>query len=402
MLNQMGERLATVLVLSFVLIAPFIQPPWILAVIVLLSSLVMYLIQRTRLLAIALVPIAILFGLSILPLFVFSCTLAILVTGEVIFHDAKDRMLSSILQIVSGFFACVLIMFYFNTWAPLVVIFGIVVAVLLKAILRRREDALMIEALGVAMTMFLIDELNYSVDLALIAFAVIIAFSFGFFSYRTRTADVSGLFSGALIGIILIVFADIRWFIVMLAFFILGSASTRYRYDYKQQMGIEQGRGGARGYLNVFANGSVSAASAVLWGVSGSPVFLALFVGSVATAASDTVASELGVTGGDPYLITTFEKVRPGTNGGVSVRGEAVAMGSALAISLLAWILGIVDLPVAVACALGGFIGTNIDSLVGALMENPGLIGNAGTNFIATLGGGVTSVAIMILFRSAM
>jgi len=77
-------------------------------------------------------------------------------------------------------------------------------------------------------------------------------------------------------------------------------------------------------------------------------------------------------------------------------------MGSALAISLLAWILGIVDLPVAVACALGGFIGTNIDSLVGALMENPGLIGNAGTNFIATLGGGVTSVAIMILFRSAM
>jgi len=154
--------------------------------------------------------------------------------------------------------------------------------------------------------------------------------------------------------------------------------------------------------LNVFANGSVSAASAALWGVSGSPVFLALFVGSVATAAADTVASEIGVTGGDPYLITTFERVRPGTNGGVSIKGEVVAIGSALLVSLLAWILGIIDLPVAVACTIGGFIGTNIDSLVGALMENPGLIGNAGTNFLATMGGGVCTVAIMMLLQGVM
>jgi len=402
MLSHMGERLATTLVLSFVLVAPYIQPPWILSLIVVLCSIVMYLIPRTKLLAVALAPIAILYGLSILPLLVFSCTLAILVTGEVIFHGSEDRMLHYIVQIVSALGACVLVMIYLGTWEPLVVIFGIVVAVLLKAILRRREDTLMIEALGVAMTMFLIHDLNYSVDLALIAFAVIVAFSFGYFSFRTGTADVSGLFSGALIGIVLIVFADIRWFIVMLAFFILGSASTRYKWDYKQQMGVEQDKGGARGYLNVFANGSVSAASAVLWGVSGSPVFLALFVGSVATAAADTVASEIGVTGGDPYLVTTFERVRPGTNGGVSFKGEVVSIGSALLVSLLALVLGIIDLPIAVASTMGGFLGTNIDSLVGALMENPGLIGNAGTNFLATLGGGVCTVAIMMLLQGAI
>jgi len=167
-------------------------------------------------------------------------------------------------------------------------------------------------------------------------------------------------------------------------------------------VGIEQAKGGARGYLNVFANGSVSAASAALWGVSGSPVFLALFVGSVATAAADTVASEIGVTGGDPYLVTTFERVRPGTNGGVSFKGEVVSIGSALLVSLLALVLGIIDLPIAVASTMGGFLGTNIDSLVGALMENPGLIGNAGTNFLATLGGGVCTVAIMMLLQGAI
>jgi len=236
------------LVLSFILIAPYIQPPWILSIMVVLSSIVMYLIPRTKLLAVALVPIAILFGLSILPLFVFSCTLAILVMGEVIFHESGDRMLHYIIQIVSGLGACVLVMFYLDTWEPLVVIFGIVVAVLLKAILCGREDALMIEALGVAMTMFLIHELNYSVDLALIAFAVIVAFSFGFFSFRTGTADVSGLFSGALIGIVLIVFADIR--VVYRDARLLYPRVSQHpvQWEYKQQMGIEQAKG-AQGIL---------------------------------------------------------------------------------------------------------------------------------------------------------
>jgi len=158
MLGHMGERVATMLVLSFILVAPYIQPPWILSIIVVLCSVVMYLIPRTKLLAVALAPIAILYGLTILPLFVFSCTLAILVTGEVVFHESDDRMLHYIVQIVSGLGACLLVMFYLDMWEPLAAIFGIVVAVLLKAILRKREDALMIEALGVAMTMFLIHE----------------------------------------------------------------------------------------------------------------------------------------------------------------------------------------------------------------------------------------------------
>ena len=36
-----------------------------------------------------------------------------------------------------------------------------------------------------------------------------------------------------------------------------------------------------------------------------------------------------------------------------------------------------------------GFVGTNADSLVGAVFENRGLIGNSGTNLVATLVGGV-------------
>jgi len=394
MMNRLGERLAAVLVLSFILIAPFVQPPWFLAIMVVLFSLVLYLINKTRFLAMALIPIALLYGITILPLLVFSCTLTIMVMGELAFRETEERLYSYIAYIAAALVGCTLVMAYLGTWAPLVVLFGVVVAALLKAILKEREDALMIEALGIAMTMFLIYELNYHADMALIGIAVAIAFSFAYFSYRAKTADVSGLFSAALIGIILIIFADIRWFLVVLAFFIMGSASTKYKYDYKLRIGVEQVHGGARGYLNVFANGGVSAAAAILWGVTGSPVFLALFVGSVATAAGDTMASEIGVTGGTPFLITTFERVPAGTNGGVTLTGEGVALVGAFVISLLAFLLGIVDLPTAAACMLAGFIGTNIDSVVGALMENPGLVGNAGTNFLATLGGGVCAIAL--------
>jgi uncharacterized protein (TIGR00297 family) len=395
MSNQFGDRLAAILALSFVLIAPFIQPPWVLSVMIFLFSSVLFLIRKTRFLALALVPIAILYGLGLLPLLVFSCTFTIMVIGELAFRWGAGRLQSYVAYIIAAFLGCLLVMLYLQDYVPLVILFGVVVAVLLKAIVREREDALMIEALGIAMTMALIYDLNYQADMILIAAAVIVAFGFGYFSYKTNTADVSGLFSGALIGIILIIFADIRWFLVMLAFFITGSVSTRYRYSEKEKMGVEQARGGARGYLNVFSNGTVGAASAVLFGVTGNPLFSALFVGSVATAAADTMASEIGVTGGDPYMITTFSRVPPGTNGGVTVLGELVAVSGALLISVTAFGLGVIPASFILPGTVAGFIGTNIDSVIGAVFENRGVFGNAGTNLVATTGGGICALLLV-------
>jgi uncharacterized protein (TIGR00297 family) len=398
MSNQFGDRLAAILALSFVLIAPFVQPPWVLSIMILLFSSILYLIRKTRFLALALVPIAILYGIGLLPLLVFSCTFTIMVIGALAFRWGAGRLQSYIAYIIVAFLGCLLVMLYLKDYVPLVILFGVVVAVLLKAIVREREDALMIEALGIAMTMSLIYNLNYQANMILIIAAVIIAFGFGYFSYKTETADVSGLFSGALIGIILIIFADIRWFIIMLSFFILGSVSTRYRYTEKEQMGVEQTKGGARGYLNVFSNGTVSAAAAVLWGVTGNPLFSALFVGSVATAAADTMASEIGVTAGEPYLITTFSRVPPGTNGGVTILGELVALLGAFLISAIAFSLGVIPSSFILAGTLAGFIGTNIDSVIGAVLENRGVFGNAGTNFVATTAGGLCALLLVFPF----
>ncbi len=52
-----------------------------------------------------------------------------------------------------------------------------------------------------------------------------------------------------------------------------------------------------------------------------------------------------------------------------------------------------------IICTLAGFVGTNIDSLVGATLENRGFLGNAGTNLLATMGGGVFAVALYLFFK---
>jgi uncharacterized protein (TIGR00297 family) len=394
-----GLLFAAVLALFTILVAPILHPAWLMGLVVILYSLILFRFFDTKYLTYAFVVLSVLYGLGLLPVFYFSCTLAILVMGEIVFGTGADDLNTYFYYIIATAWAAVLVMVYLNQMVPLTIILGLIVAVLLKVILLKYEDSLVIEALGIAMTMYLIDELNYKANLQMVVIAVIVAFTFGYFAFRFRTADLSGLFSAALIGIILIVFADARWFLIMLAFFILGSIGTRYKYEFKTKIGVEQGRSGARGYRNVFANGIVAAAAAVLYGVFVRPEFIVLYIGCVATATADTLASEIGVTGGTPYLITTLKNVPIGTNGGVTMTGELVALAGGFVVCFIALLLNVVTPAMLLICTIAGFVGTNIDSVIGATLENRGYVGNAGTNLCATMGGGAFAMAMFLWIK---
>jgi uncharacterized protein (TIGR00297 family) len=398
MQRQRGLGYAAALVGGTTLVGPYLKPAWLMALIVILYALILWRFFDTKYLTYTVCVLAALYGIGLLPFFVFATTFAMIVLGELVFQTGADDLNTYLYYVISTAWAGVLVMAYLHQTAFLTIIFGIIAAVLLKVILLKYEDSLVIEGVGTAMTMWLIQELNYQADLQMVVAAVIIGFTFAYFAYRSKTADLSGLFSSALVGIILLVFADAKWFLIMLVFFILGSAATRYKFEYKKRIGVEQGQSGARGYRNVFANGMVATAAAVLFGVFGQPVFIVMYVGSVATAAADTLASEIGVTGGIPYLITTLKKVPIGTNGGVTVVGELVALIGGLVVSLVAFLLGVITLPMVLICTLAGFAGTNIDSLIGATLENRGFLGNAGTNLLATIGGGLVAVLLFIAF----
>ena len=400
MQRQRGLGYAAALVGGVTLLGPYLRPAWLMGLVVTLYALILWRFFDTKYLTYTFCALGALYGTGLLPFFVFATTLAMLVLGELVFQTSTDDLNTYLYYIISTAWAGVLVMAYLHERAILTIIFGIIAAVLLKVILLRYEDSLVIEGIGIAMTMWLIQELNYQEDLRMIVVAVIIGFTFGYFAFRARTADLSGLFSAALVGIILLVFAapqGPQWFLIMLAFFILGSAATKFKFEYKKRIGVEQGKGGARGYRNVFANGIVAAAAAVLFGVFQQPLFVVMYVGSVATAAADTLASEIGVTGGIPRLITNFKQVPIGTNGGITVTGEIVALLGGFVVSVVAMLLNIITPQMMMICTLTGFVGTNIDSVVGATLENKGFLGNAGTNLLATLGGGIFAVVLYLL-----
>jgi len=412
--RQRGLGYASALVGGSIIIGPYLKPAWLMALVIILFSLILWRFFDTKYLSYTFCILAALYGIGLLPFFVVATTLAMLALGELVFQRGADDLNTYLYYIISTAWAGVLVMTYLSyviSTAPagmiimtslpesalLSIIFGIIAAVLLKVILLKYEDSLMIEGVGIAMTMWLIQELNYQANLQMVVAAVIVGFTFGYFAFRSKTADLSGLFSAALVGIILLVFADPKWFLIMFAFFILGSAATKYKYEYKKRIGVEQGQSGARGYKNVFANGIAACAAAVLFGVFQQPVFIVMYVGCVATAAADTLASEIGVTGGVPFMITTLKRVPIGTNGGVTLVGESVALIGGFVVSLTALLLGVINLPMLVICTIAGFVGTNIDSLIGATLENRGFLGNAGTNLLATISGGLFAVAVYLL-----
>jgi uncharacterized protein (TIGR00297 family) len=259
--------------------------------------------------------------------------------------------------------------------------------------------------LGAGMAMWIFEEFRYFVPAENTFIALVFSFILGVLAHRAKIADVSALLSAALLGVLIIVFSGLSWFLLLLTFFILGGGFTRYKYKYKKSIGIAQSKEGIRSYENVFSNSTAALVLAVAYGVFSEhslPIIYA-YLGTVATATGDTLASEIGTTAKErPRMITTLKFAKPGEDGAVSLLGEfASILGSAI-IGLLAYFLGISDnllLSVVIATA-GGFFGTNMDSLLGATLQKNGLLSNSGVNFLATFAGAGFSLLMYILIAA--
>jgi len=388
--------IAFALAVLLLLLSPYLSP-LISGILVLIAAIALWLKTAEKWLSIALGSIGFLCIIGILPVFVLYASILIVTTKELIFALTGGKAIEYALSFIGVLLIMALVMEYLDVQSWLSAVVGATVCVLLHSILGSEKNAVAIELLSVAMVMLLIEDLEYEATFPLVGTAVVIAFGFSYFAYRLKTADIPGLFSAALVGVLLIVFAGFSWFLIMLSFFVLGALATRYQIDYKKKLHVEEERGGVRGYVNVFANGLVSVCAAIGYGVTQHPIFIAAYLGSVATAAADTVAGEIGVCSGKPVLITTLEPVPEGTNGGVSFLGELAGLFGAVFVSASAVLVGVADFSFFVAAMIGGFIGTNLDSLLGELFENKHWWGNAGTNFLATLGGAFITALLWII-----
>jgi uncharacterized protein (TIGR00297 family) len=163
-----------------------------------------------------------------------------------------------------------------------------------------------------------------------------------------------GAAAAALVGSAVVAGAGGRGLVLLLIFFVSSSALTR--------------GGGRRTPVQVWANGGVAAACALLSLVA--PGGGLAFAGALSAATADTWSTEIGGRGGQaPRLLTSGRVVPAGTSGGVTWLGSLGGLAGAALLGASTAVLGLATARGAVLVTAAGFVGGLADSLLGATVQ---------------------------------
>lgn len=212
--------------------------------------------------------------------------------------------------------------------------------------------------------------------------------------------------SATLFGIIALGFGGWTGAAVTLAFFISSSLLSRDLVAADESV-LAFRRDG----MQVWANGFWFALWLIIWYLSQQPVFLIAAVTSMAFSTADTWGSEIGANRvkRPTWLIHNFEEVKPGADGGISIFGTIASFLGAAFITAIFWLLNRdFSWTVLLVIVLGGFIGSLIDSWIGAKVQGRKFyawvgqllpkkyshIDNNMTNWLAA--GGASIIALLI------
>ena len=230
--------------------------------------------------------------------------------------------------------------------------------------------------------------------------AVVISAVLSVEAYKLRCLTKDGAIASFFVGAFVGVFASLNAFFLLTVFTIAGFAATLKDFDKKEAEGLQEGKKGERTSKNVLGVGFPPCFAVALnaLGLLSPEQFAVFFISTITVAGADTIASELGVRDKKVYLITTFERVEPGVNGGVSVFGTAISTVASLLIAILGWgvITESLDIRLLIPFAMG-VLGNLLDSVFGAVLENPGYISKYTNNCSTALIGGFAGLAIVSL-----
>jgi uncharacterized protein (TIGR00297 family) len=216
-----------------------------------------------------------------------------------------------------------------------------------------------------------------------------------------KLLTTAGYLNAWLLGVI--VWGTLGWrgYVVVMFYFLVGSAVTRIGIKQKEAEGIAEKRSGARGPENVWGSAltaTICALGTLFVDLSMRELLVLAYVASFSTKLSDTSASEIGKAYGKrTFLITTLQPVARGTEGAVSLEGTVAGIIASAAIASLAWGIGAIDGLGVIWCILAAFIATTAESLIGASLQDKfDWLTNELVNIINTLIGAIASVLLAL------
>lgn len=239
--------------------------------------------------------------------------------------------------------------------------------------------------------------------------AGIVSLTFALAVWVLRAATPAAAFCGGIVCW-LVTFGTIdtvRWpevhsgLMPLMTLFFLTFAATKSGKRRKRIIDAEEarrGRNAAQIVANLGAAGLAALSSFLFHGRLSQMASGAMVLGALAEATADTVSSEIGAAfGGRPFLLTTFRRVEPGTDGAVSLLGTfAGCVGAGLVVAVGVWSMGLSPRE-GLAAFAGGVVGLFFDSLLGATVERRGWVGNDWVNFSSTVVGGLVALGMALV-----
>ncbi len=237
------------------------------------------------------------------------------------------------------------------------------------------------------------------VEQFLISLGTAIAFNLPiyFIAKKKKLLTPDGIITAAILGVFLFIVTPLAW-MLLIAFFLSSSLLSKVKGDSKKHLHEKFSKGSQRDAGQVLANGGLPALlllGYVLTNVQKMTIFLQLsqlnplsswllgYAAAVATVNSDTFATEIGTISKRPprNILRPWERVPPGTSGGITLLGTGASFVGALEIailyvSFLSFFSNYQPLPTLTRWSLiillittAGLTGSLIDSVLGATIQ---------------------------------
>jgi uncharacterized protein (TIGR00297 family) len=186
---------------------------------------------------------------------------------------------------------------------------------------------------------------------------------------------------------------------ILIGFFISSSLLTKYQSKKKKKIEYDYKEGGQRNGIQVFSNGGIATIFSLIYLLYfkqyeeifldfkkyyWESMLLTMILGHYSCCNGDTWASEIGILSkSKPRLITNWKQVPAGTNGGITLLGLVASIAGGTFIGIIFYISSFLfcsnyydtipnQWPVILVGSFSGFIGSIIDSFLGAIFQYSG------------------------------
>lgn len=248
----------------------------------------------------------------------------------------------------------------------------------------------MVAAAALVLAFVALDHRQLGANLGVVWRALGITAAFTALAWLASGVDWSGAAAGAAISF---VFAtrEFHFFWILLVVFATTLLATRIGRQRKQTLQAAEtsaGRSASQIMANLGLAGLLITLSVGAWQV--------LAVAALAEAACDTCSSEIGMAfPGTTVLVTTWKRVPPGVDGGISLVGAVAGLAGAAVVVVCSMMLGLLQSSDAFIAVAAGFLGMLIDSLLGATAERKGWFNNDLVNLLGTAAAAVIARLIL-------